>query len=676
MPDGSVWIKTKIDNSDAHKQVEELEKEMKSLTSDIQKNENAKLPYQQQLEEYGKQLDEAKAKLTELSAAQERIAGLTTGTIEGTPEEVIDAFTSQEASAQAVKEQQAQVDALNKKWDAAAKKVDLYNAKINAASERLGVVQEEAGRLTHNMTGAGIGAKAMAAATEKASKSAQRFGMRLKEVLRSALIFTIISQAAAKLRNMIAANLKTNEEYAKQLGQLKAAWLTAFQPIWETIIPALLYLMRVLTAVANAISRVFSFFSGKSTSQMAENAKALDAEKKALDGVGGAADGAQKQLAGFDEINKLSEQSGGGGGGGDTISADFSGFGSQMLELKDKILLLGAAAAIAGALFGGLGAGIALVIGGAILLYDAITDIIENGLNAENVLTLITGLIAAGLGIAILTGSWIPLLIAGIAGALAAILYFTGNGEKFIDGLKNVFKGLIDFIVGVFTGDWERAIGGINEISLGIQAIFSSIVDSIEQLFLRFLTWLDEKTNGKFSLIIEDMKMLIHYGFQGIKNIFRGLINFIVDVFTGDWESAWQTVVDIFNRIFGPVISLIQTAIDKMREFNRQSSIDAASTAVYQPNAASVASVPALASGAVIPPNQKFLAVLGDQKSGTNVEAPLSTIQQAVRSVLSEGGFGGNQTVILELDGRELGRATYKVYNQESQRLGAKLGGV
>ena len=40
--------------------------------------------------------------------------------------------------------------------------------------------------------------------------------------------------------------------------------------------------------------------------------------------------------------------------------------------------------------------------------------------------------------------------------------------------------------------------------------------------------------------------------------------------------------------------------------------------------------IPALASGAVIPPNRKFLAVLGDQKSGTNVEAPLSTIKQAV----------------------------------------------
>ena len=52
--------------------------------------------------------------------------------------------------------------------------------------------------------------------------------------------------------------------------------------------------------------------------------------------------------------------------------------------------------------------------------------------------------------------------------------------------------------------------------------------------------------------------------------------------------------------------------------------------------------IPGLAKGAVIPPNRKFLAVLGDQTSGTNIEAPLSTIKQAVREELT--GYGGLQT--------------------------------
>lgn len=52
--------------------------------------------------------------------------------------------------------------------------------------------------------------------------------------------------------------------------------------------------------------------------------------------------------------------------------------------------------------------------------------------------------------------------------------------------------------------------------------------------------------------------------------------------------------------------------------------------------------VPYLASGAVIPPNAPFTAVLGDQKHGTNVEAPLETIKQALREVLGSGTSGGN----------------------------------
>ena len=59
-------------------------------------------------------------------------------------------------------------------------------------------------------------------------------------------------------------------------------------------------------------------------------------------------------------------------------------------------------------------------------------------------------------------------------------------------------------------------------------------------------------------------------------------------------------------------------------------------------NSADVASyalpenVPYLAQGAVIPPNAPFMAVLGDQRNGTNVEAPLTTIQEALRNVMAD----------------------------------------
>jgi hypothetical protein len=85
-------------------------------------------------------------------------------------------------------------------------------------------------------------------------------------------------------------------------------------------------------------------------------------------------------------------------------------------------------------------------------------------------------------------------------------------------------------------------------------------------------------------------------------------------------------------------------------------------------------SIPRLAQGAVIPPNKEFLAVLGDQKQGTNIEAPLQTIVDAFNIALANrGGFGGKTEVVLEIDGREFGRAVVEQGNRENRRIGTRL---
>lgn len=87
--------------------------------------------------------------------------------------------------------------------------------------------------------------------------------------------------------------------------------------------------------------------------------------------------------------------------------------------------------------------------------------------------------------------------------------------------------------------------------------------------------------------------------------------------------------------------------------------------------------LPRLAQGAVIPPNREFLAVLGDQKHGTNIEAPADLIRQIVRSELQNTGFGGGEhTAILEVDKIQLGKVIYKLNREESRRIGVNLAGV
>ena len=77
--------------------------------------------------------------------------------------------------------------------------------------------------------------------------------------------------------------------------------------------------------------------------------------------------------------------------------------------------------------------------------------------------------------------------------------------------------------------------------------------------------------------------------------------------------------------------------------------------------------VPQLAQGAVLPPNRPFLAMVGDQKHGTNIEAPLDTIRQAVTEVVANmnvgSNFNGRIEVPVIIDGRQIALAVREAEN-------------
>lgn len=83
--------------------------------------------------------------------------------------------------------------------------------------------------------------------------------------------------------------------------------------------------------------------------------------------------------------------------------------------------------------------------------------------------------------------------------------------------------------------------------------------------------------------------------------------------------------------------------------------------------------IPKLATGAVLPANRPFLSVVGDQKHGTNVEAPLDTIKQALREVQVEGNTSRPTNLTIECDKRVLGKLFVDLGNEESRRVGSKF---
>lgn len=363
------------------------------------------------------------------------------------------------------------------------------------------------------------------------------------------------------------------------------------------------------------------------------------------------------------------------------------------IDLQNFLGMLAGLAALAAGLaiaFGPIAAGIALVVGGLAMLVVGIKDVIENGFNLVNTLTIIAGLLAAGIGISLLTGSWIPLLIAGFLAALVALVSFTGHGEELIQGLKNIIDGFGKFFKGVFTGDMKLACEGIKQIWEGLKQTWNAIVNSIRDAWKAFIDWLRTSNIPFIAQFFNSIGILMSNLYASIKQILSGIVKFVSGVFTGNWTKAWEGVTEIFKGIWNGIVSIVETAINFIVS-GVNLLISALNTIHFEipdwvpliggksfgisiPMVANV-QLPRLAEGAVIPPNREFMAVLGDQKSGTNIETPLETMVQAFKQAMNESG-GRSQTIILQLNGREFARAVYKANNEETQRVGVRLAGV
>ena len=217
-----------------------------------------------------------------------------------------------------------------------------------------------------------------------------------------------------------------------------------------------------------------------------------------------------------------------------------------------------------------------------------------------------------------ITDTFAPL----VAGAVQYVVdsFFNGLGTiaKVADGIAGVLRGLCEFVSGVFTGDWDRAWRGLSDI---FESVWDTMVGVAKQ-----------GVNGIIDLVNAMLRAL------------TGGMNAVIDRLNGIGVEIPSWVPDYGGQRFGVNLPRVPE---------------------YQ--------IPRLAKGAVLPANRPFLAVVGDQRRGTNVEAPLETIRQAVADVL--GGAGAaqlyvSQPIEVKLDGQVLYRAMAKIEANRGVRIG------
>lgn len=255
----------------------------------------------------------------------------------------------------------------------------------------------------------------------------------------------------------------------------------------------------------------------------------------------------------------------------------------------------------------------------------------------------------------------IPLLAPVVQWIGDAAIDLLGAAVKMANGILDMLGGLIDFLVGVFTGDWKKAFSGAGRIAQGFADTCGAVIEWIGDYILTpFMSLVKKlfsvdwvKYFGVAGIAPQVLCDLIKAIFGTMKNVFIGIMNFIKYAFTGDWRNAWQSVKNIFFSIMSGLGDVLRAPINGIIDMINQA-INGINTLIRGANKipgvniSTIGKIPHLASGAVIPPNQEFLAVLGDQRSGNNIEAPESLIRKIVRE--ESGGGGKTYRFVAQLD--------------------------
>ena len=353
--------------------------------------------------------------------------------------------------------------------------------------------------------------------------------------------------------------------------------------------------------------------------------------------------------------------------------------------------IIGAAAAVTGLglAFGVLGGAITAIVAGLVLLGVAIRDVIKNGFNNKNLTAITVALLTIGGAIAIITGAWIPLLIAAIAAVVVWIVAkwtsikdwisktISSIDAAFEQHLANVEAGVaavVDWVIEqwTFIKDW------ISKTISSIDAAFEQHLANVEAGVAAAVDWVIEKWTAVkdwFSGLWEKVASGAVAAWDGIKSAFES----VPEWFQGKFRDAWQKVKDVFST-GGRIWSGIKEGIENTFRTVVNAIIRGMNTIIAVPfnkinsmlntirnahflgispfqnmwgvNPLPVPQIPMLARGAVIPANRQFLAVLGDQRNGNNLEAPESLLRQIVRE--EAGGAGSRYEFIARLDRRTL----------------------
>ena len=535
----------------------------------------------------------------------------------------------------------------------------------------------------------------------------------------------ILEQSTKKYGDQVAnTTALTRSRFLASYQDMQATW---GQFVNVVLVPALNVVTKIMDIITAGM-RTIAGLTGKTlenTSTVSSSiGSSVENQNDLTKAVKGTNKELKKSLASFDELNTLSQDTSGDVGGsavGGAVSGigdlggtlDGSSYVAEVDETLTKIMAIAGMALVAIGLIllmtGNIAWGIGFVIAGVLTFGVAMATLKDNAISQKvkdslTKVVVVAGIVAIALGvIACIGGAWaigVGLIISG-AMAVGTSVALNWNGIK--EALKGplgtaiAIAGVVAIVFGVLAcvaQHWALGIGLIVTGALSVGTTVAVNWQSIKQalqgplgtaiavvgvvaivlgvlicctgnfglgigLILAGVTAVGATMAVNWNAILNKIKEL----WQKVKDYWNSNI---AKYFTATW---WGNLAkNAINGFLKWIVNGLNKLIDKLNSFGfKLPDVLGGGRVGFN---ISRLSVPQLAQGAVLPPNKPFLAMVGDQKHGTNIEAPADLIRQMARdgmleasAMMNNNGFNGRIEVPIYLDSRQIALAVREAEN-------------
>lgn len=400
-------------------------------------------------------------------------------------------------------------------------------------------------------------------------------------------------------------------------GKLEAALQRCFAPLAAVVLPAVTEAVRSLTAffddAAAVLAELFGFVRRSADKTVTYTGKAI-----------------KRSLAGFDQLERLS---GGSGSGSYTVPGEILKLPERLRPVVEKLREL-------------LKPLQELDFSAASAAFEELKTAVS-GITRQ----LFEALEWVWFNILVPIAQWgveeaLPLFLETLATAFDTLGIILEECRPVLDWLWNELL--------VPLGQWagETVLDALRQLNDGLRILGEHAAGNDEKInaFVGRLTDLKNGILGvkspvdAFQTALGNLKTLaggLKTAFEGVATAVGTVFTKVSGLFTG-LPNAFRTLANGLISVLNTAINAVEGGINTMVRTLRSFSVTipawvpglGGKTFSIQASTVDLPNIPYLARGAVLPANKPFLAMVGDQKNGTNIEAPLSLIEEAVANVL------------------------------------------